>query len=135
VSVERTRAHTTIELDMPASPELMTVVRFTAATLASLSSFSIEEIDDIRLAVEELCLSLTGGRAGVPMHLVFVRDEDLLEVSCIVALASTWRAPEGDPQEEWSRRILEALVDEHGQEVVDDGCRAWIRKRRSRSSL
>jgi hypothetical protein len=50
--------------------------------------------------------------------------------------ADTSVTADGDDFEnEWSLRILDALVDEHGRDSSGNGYRAWLRKRRARSNV
>jgi serine/threonine-protein kinase RsbW len=124
-----------IDLTLPVKPELMVLVRFAAATLAAQAEFSVEEIDDLRLAADEICLSVTGGTGTGPMRLQLSREDDLIEISCTVDV-DVLPSPDGDdPEGQWSLRILDALVDEHGREVSPRQCRAWLRKRRARSTV
>jgi serine/threonine-protein kinase RsbW len=123
-----------IGLRLPARPELMALVRFAAATLAAQAEFSIDEIDDLKLATDEMCMSLMGGGAGAPpLALEFSLEGDSgdeITISCRIALSAIPAVDEDDPRGEWSLQILDALVDDHGREVVGDECRAWLRKRR-----
>jgi serine/threonine-protein kinase RsbW len=123
-----------IELTLPVRPEFLVLVRFTAATLATRAEFSLEEIDDLRLAADEICLSLTGGTGDGSMQLRFTREGDAIEISCIVDIQAVAEPAPDDPKGEWSLRILDALVDAHGREAIGDTCRAWLRKRRTRSA-
>ena len=49
---------------VPARAELMRLARVTAAGLASRMEFNYDEIEDIRLAIDESCFGLTGAGAG-----------------------------------------------------------------------
>lgn len=116
-------------------PELMSLVRFAAATLAADAQFSLEEIEDLRLAVDEICLSLTGGGGNAPMCLRLSSSGDMIEIFCTVAADVLPRGYGDDPEGEWSIRILDALVDEHGREAYQGECRAWLSKQRARSAV
>jgi hypothetical protein len=109
-------------------PELLGLVRFTAATLAARARFSLEEIDDLRLAADEMCLSLAGSDGPGSMELRFTAGEDSLEISCAVETDAAAELASGGPKGEWSVQILDALVDAHGREAIDGRCRAWLRK-------
>jgi serine/threonine-protein kinase RsbW len=124
-----------IDLTVPTLAELMALVRFTAATLASRAQFSMEEIDDLRLAADELCLSVTGRSRTGPMQLHFTREHDTIEISCTVDAPVVATTDEDDAEHEWSLRILDALVAEHGQESAGGQTRAWLRKRRTRTEV
>ena len=54
-------------------PEFLRLARVTAAGLAGRLGFSFDEVEDLRLAIDELCFGLTGpigssrhGRAALP---------------------------------------------------------------------
>ena len=55
-----------VRLEVPASPEFLRVARMMAAGVASRLGFTLEEVDDLRIAIDELCFSLvgSGGRDG-----------------------------------------------------------------------
>jgi serine/threonine-protein kinase RsbW len=124
-----------VELTIPVQADLVVLARLTAATVASRADFDVEEIEDLRLAVNELCLSLVNGGGSGRLHLVFSRDEDLIEVSCSYYAGSPGvPTPSDGSSEGLSSRILDALVDEHGQADEDGQARAWLRKRRVRQT-
>ncbi len=62
-----------VRLTVPAMPEFLRLTRVTAAGLASRLGFSFDEVEDLRLAIDELCYGLTGstGRPGT-MHVRYV---------------------------------------------------------------
>lgn len=119
-----------IELSLPIRPEFLVLVRFTAATLAARAKFSVEEIDDLRLAADEICLSLTGGSGPGTMQLRFTCEDEAIEIAVVVDMDAVSEPAADDPKGEWSLRILDVLVDSHGREEIDGKCRAWLRKRR-----
>jgi hypothetical protein len=100
-----------VRLTVPARPEFLRLARVTAAGLAGRLGFSYDEIEDLRLAIDELCFGLTGptGRHGT-VELRYVLEESSLSVEGnghfledITPIALT----------DLSRIILGALVDEH----------------------
>lgn len=123
-----------VELVIPVDADLVVLARMTAATVASRANFDVEEIEDLRLAVDELCISLVQGGTDGRLEVRFTRNDDEVEVECVYhpipSSQSGWNLEEA--LEGLSARILDALVDEHG---VDDGGehrRAWLRKQRAR---
>src|SRR5687768_10576509 len=72
----------TIKLSIPASPAYLQVVRLIAAGLATRLRFTIDEIEDLKIAVDELSAYLTGaqGRDGA-LDISFVVHENKLEIS------------------------------------------------------
>ena len=101
-----------IRLRMPAAPQLLRVARLTAAGLAGRLGFSFDEIEDVKIAVDELCFALVGskGRDGTLM-LTYVLHDQALEIRGEGAFAGTDDAPPAPT--EWSAQILAAVVDEH----------------------
>ncbi len=54
-----------VELSIPVQSDLIVLARLTAATVASRAGFDVEEVDDLRLAVDELCVLVAdAGSAG-----------------------------------------------------------------------
>jgi hypothetical protein len=73
--------HDEVRLAVPATPEFLRLARVTAAGLASRLGFTYDDIDDLRLAIDELCFGLTGaeGRLGT-LHLLLRILNNGLEV-------------------------------------------------------
>ena len=106
----------------------------TAATVASRANFDVEEIEDLRLAVDELCISLVQESTDGQLELRFTRNDDEVEVVCtyrpVPASQNDWNLEEA--LQGLSARILDALVDEHGVEDGSEHRQAWLRKQRAR---
>lgn len=118
-----------VELDIPASPELLRVARLTAASLAGRLQFSYEEIEDVKIAVDELCFALVGTK-GRPGRLTL--RYQLEDTSLTIVGRGTFDEPVADPvPSDLSRQILSAVVD--GYELGREGDALHFRlvKRRS----
>ena len=100
-----------MRLVVPALPEFLRLARVTAAGLAGRLGFNYDEVEDLRLAIDELCFGLTGptGRRGT-VELRYVLSDDGLIVEGQGHFVDDI-APVG--LTELSRVILSALVDEH----------------------
>jgi hypothetical protein len=100
-----------VKLVVPALPEFLRLARVTAAGLAGRLGFNYDEVEDLRLAIDELCFGLTGptGRAGT-VELTYVLADDGLVVEGQGHFVDDI-APVG--LTELSEVILSALVDEH----------------------
>lgn len=112
-----------VHLALPATPEFVRLARVTATGLASRAGFSIDEVEDLRLAIDELCFTLIGakGREGL-LQLRYRLDGTALEVH-----GSLDHDDVDVPHlSDWSDQILDALVDEHevGRSVGSDGSAA-----------
>ena len=104
------------------------MARVTAAGLAGRLGFSYDEIEDLRLAIDELCFGLTGptGRHGT-VELVYLIQPGRLEV---VGVGSFLEDIIPIGLTDLSRVILSALVDEHDLTSGPEGPRFRLVKRR-----
>ena len=119
-----------VRLVVPAGPEFVRLARVTATSLASRLGFSYDEIEDLRLAVDELCHAVIGpsGRAGT-VSLLYITESDGLSVE-----GTGHFDPVGPPValSETTRQILSALTDDHNLRDEDDGTpTVWFRKLRA----
>ena len=127
-----------VELAFQGSVGVVVLARFTAATVAVQAGFSVEEIDDLRLAVDELCVSFGPIEEHARVHLEFDRRDDTVHIVCrFEGRATPSKAGQagggdldGDEFGDLSQQILNALVDEHGRDVQDGRPCAWLRKKR-----
>lgn len=128
----RTAAADVVELRFPARADNIVLARLTAAAVAARAGFGVEDIEDLRLAVEELCLCLVPADGAGQLSLTFTRGDDLIEISAATDGSGTGhRLPEVDRNADLSARILDALVDEHGETGDGGRSRLWLRKRRN----
>jgi anti-sigma regulatory factor (Ser/Thr protein kinase) len=115
-----------VRLQVPASPEFLRLARVTAAGLAGRLGFNYDEVEDLRLAIDELCFGLTGPspRPGT-VELRYVLDGDTLVVE-----GRGHFADDAAPAQltELSQVILSALVDEHRLGAGPDGPTFWMVK-------
>jgi serine/threonine-protein kinase RsbW len=130
-----------IELTIPATPDRLVLARLVTGAVASRIGFDVEEIDDLKLAVDELCLSSVGGASKGTLHLRFAAGTEDIQISCTFepSLATLTEAEahgydsEGRTElpadADLSERILEALVDDYGRNGDGAGATAWLTKR------
>jgi anti-sigma regulatory factor (Ser/Thr protein kinase) len=109
---------TVVRLAIPAAPEFLRLARLAAADVASRAGFSFEDIEDLRIGVDELChLLMAPGTQDEHLHLTFTLQPDTVTVEGEGPARNS-----GDPvveQSELSQTIVTAVVDEH--EVSRDG--------------
>jgi serine/threonine-protein kinase RsbW len=124
-----------VELRFPARGDLIVLARLVTSAVSARAGFDIEELEDLRLAVGELCLLTLQGsdaRSG-DLCLELTVLGDALAVVCTLeraAAADEGPGAEGVENSRLSEQILDALVDEHGRESQDGSVRAWLQKRR-----
>jgi serine/threonine-protein kinase RsbW len=99
----------TIEVILPARVEWAATLRVLVASLGADADFSVDEIDDLRLAVSEVFTTLSDTAVGGTCSTAFVLDGHSISVSMRLG---------GDGADEvaldsLAEAILSAVVDEH----------------------
>ena len=99
-------------------PEFIRLARLAAAALASRKGFTYDEVEDLRIAIDELCFTLvgTGGREGVLVLQYSMVPEGLAVEGVGRFSDDVGRTVSLSPL---SDQILSAVVDEH--DVSPDG--------------
>lgn len=130
---------------MPARADLLYLVRFHVGAAAAYADMTLEAVEDLQLAVDELCLSLLKGRLE-PADRLSVRIDwtpKMVEVVCTVTDEDDLQRPSvlingSVPHRsltstalpaDLSDKVLDALVDEHGTFSRSGRDGAWLRKR------
>ena len=108
----------TVSIRIPALPAYIQVVRLVAAGLASRLKFTLDEIEDLKIAVDELASYVIGsqGRDGT-LEIRFSILEDALEIHGEGHLS-------GDPKvrtelTQFSRVILDSVADSASLQQLD----------------
>jgi hypothetical protein len=108
-----------LELRIPPDPALIRVVRLATSGLASMLSFDLDGIEDLKIAVDEACSALIEVSDGSPIHLRLGR----MSPWGLWVEGTTSTSTEGRTDAEriaLSERILDVIVDRH-EFVVADG--------------
>ncbi len=100
-----------ISITFPGTPAFLRLARLTSADAGSRAGFDYEDIDDLRIAVSELC-GLISGALGGDITLGFQIEEGLIEVE-------GHASPGALVENEFSRMIVDAVVDD--LELQSDG--------------
>lgn len=115
-----------INVTVPADSAHLHLLRLNAAGVAGTLDFSIEEIEDLKLAVEELCAWLIEQAAHSPLRVELLANEDGLRIE-------GWRdGIDGghDDLDEFRASIVGAVVDRY--EVTREGSRLGFRLQKIR---
>ena len=103
---------------MPARPDLLRVARLTAAGLANRVGFNVDEVEDVKIALDELCFGVLGDGDGVgTLDLRFVLEPGALVIEG--AGPADGAQDRDEDTTEFAALLLAALVDEH--EISRDG--------------
>jgi len=119
-------AMSTMHIEIPASGAYLSVVRAAATGLAAQLQFTYEEIDDLRIAVDEACAQLLARRGSAETLRI---DYHLKSAELLVEVSV--RAPDrGEPLERdtFAWQILTALTDEVTERAEPDGLHLSFRK-------
>jgi hypothetical protein len=113
-----------VTLVVPANPAYLRLARLAAADAGSRAGFNYEEIDDLRIGVNELCHVLIGSGADGTVAMDFHAESDAVIVEGFAG------APGETVDNEFARTILSRVADEHAVTDGDDGRRFRLVKRR-----
>lgn len=121
----------TVLLTLPANSVYLSVLRTATAGLAARLHFTLDEIEDLRIAVDEACAMLLDGEElpDAELHCRFTLTTD--EIAVTVTLPGVRRSL--PPQNTFAWQVLTALTGEVAAEVSDDQLTIGLVKRRSRN--
>jgi serine/threonine-protein kinase RsbW len=105
-----------VELSLPPDSRYMRLARLMASGVATTSGLPLEEVEDFRIAVDELCATLIELGDGEVVRLTFELGQVL------VVVGTTRAAPDESIDKErltLSRQILDVVTD--GHELTRDG--------------
>ena len=113
-----------IQLAIPGSPEFLRLARLAAADAGSRIGLTFEDLEDLRIAVDELGYAITGGRPDCTLNLVFTLQGSTIEVEGTCADEGGSFAPT-----DLARTIVAAVVDEYELEAANGQRRFRLSKR------
>ena len=107
-----------VTIKIPASPAYIGVIRLVAAGLATRLRFTIDEIEDLKIAVDELSAYLTGsqGRDG-DLMITFSSTDQKIEIRGEGQLSPGQKVR--TELTDFSRMILDTVVDSASLEQLD----------------
>lgn len=129
-----------VELEVPADPAYLAVLRTATAGLAARMDLTLDEIEDLRIAVDEACALLlgvggdatydrgagAGPQTRAPLRAAFDLGDDVLQVR-VTGPATT--LPE---RSSFAWAVLEALVGQIDTESGEGSSTITLRHRRVR---
>jgi anti-sigma regulatory factor (Ser/Thr protein kinase) len=126
-------SHHPVHLTLPAEPGSVRLARLVAAGVAADAGLSIDDAEDLRIAVSELVALLVEGSddPSRPAHIAYERAPGVVEVTGEVELSVTAPGDPVAPTDDLALEILRVVVDEHVFEV-DGGKRRFHLVKRAR---
>jgi serine/threonine-protein kinase RsbW len=107
-----------VSVRLPAEAAYLAVLRTTTASLAARLDFTLDEIEDLRIAVDEAsCLLIANAKPGAELTSVFEMSEDAIKVAVSTSTAEG-RAPSRDS---FAWTVLSALAGEVDAWTDPDG--------------
>lgn len=117
-----------VQLRVPATGAYLSVLRTAAAGLAARLEFTVDDIEDLRIAVDEACaMVLPLAADGSQLDARFVLRPHDLEV--VVSVPSAVTEPPRQNTFAWT--VLRALTDEIDVTAADGQLTLTLRKRRA----
>lgn len=105
-----------VELRLPATRDMMLVVRLTTAGILARSGLTVEAVEDAKMAVEEACGSLIRASRCATLYLCFEREPRGIS---LIAQAESGSGSQCDPvqcldedEAEMLQAVLLSLMDE-----------------------
>jgi anti-sigma regulatory factor (Ser/Thr protein kinase) len=123
---------TVVRLEIPTQTRIVRAARLVASGLASTAGFDVDDVDDMRIAVDELCAVMFELGSGGVVSITFATRPGEIEVHG----QTTASGDEVDPTRiGLSLQILHAACDEFSWTVADGVARVRIEKRLRRQDL
>ncbi|MFT4010824.1 MAG: anti-sigma factor [Nocardioidaceae bacterium] len=106
-----------VELKLPADGGFVAVLRTATAGLAARLDFDLDEVEDLRIAVDEACaLLLAQARAGSALECRFWLGDNSLSVD----VAAECNHPTPPSRDSFSWNVLSALVSSASVSIDDE---------------
>lgn len=113
-------SHGPVDIRVPPDPAFSRVLRLAASGIASLTSFTVDEIEDIKVAVSEVLLALIEHGAGDVIEIRMTSDEDSFVIDAITAVEGF---DTEHPDLQMCRTVLSGVCSTHRVEVTDEQAR------------
>ena len=107
---------------LPPTPGLSRVLRLAASGIAAMAGFTVDETEDIKIAVSEVLLALIEHGGGEPIDVEFSVEDRLFMVRGQTALTGF---DVDHPDLVLCRTVLAGVCVQHGIEFVDDHAQIW----------
>lgn len=107
---------------LPPDPSLSRVLRLAAGGIAAMGAFSVDETEDIKIAVSEVLLALIEHGSGRPIDIEFTSDHEGFTVRGITDVDDFDTA---HPDLVLCRTVLAGVCSRHGIELVDHQALIW----------
>jgi serine/threonine-protein kinase RsbW len=100
-----------VVLELPAKSEFVSTVRLTASSVASRAGFNVDEIEDIKVSISEICNLILTKQGDVNRYRI---DFEIIEQQLIITFTGVntpLTCAESCLKEEYGLYIITALMD------------------------
>ena len=111
-----------VAIRLPPEPALSRVLRLAASGIAAMGGFTIDETEDIKIAVSEVLLALIEHGGGAPIEVQFSVEDGSFTVRGNTAVAEF---DLDHPDLVLCRTVLAGVCHRHGIELVDGSVQIW----------
>ncbi|MEO7369708.1 MAG: ATP-binding protein [Ilumatobacteraceae bacterium] len=111
-----------VSLRLPPDPSLSRVLRLAASGIAAMAGFTIDQIDDIKIAVSEVLLALIEHGGGKEIEVEFAIETGAFMVRGHTAVTSF---DAEHPDLALCRTVLASVCSSHGIELLGDRAHIW----------
>jgi hypothetical protein len=114
--------HGPVDIRLPPDPTLSRVLRLAASGMASLAGFTVDEIEDIKVAVSEVLLALIEHGEGASIDMRFMIDGRCFDVHGRTVVDAF---DDQHPDLVLCRTVLAGVCATHGIDLVDGSAQIW----------
>jgi hypothetical protein len=111
-----------VVIRLPPDPALSRVLRLAASGIAAIAGFTVDEIDDIKIAVSEVLLALIEHGDGQQIEVQYTVEHNSFTVRGRTAIHDF---DTEHPDLLLCRTVLAGVCTSHGIELVDDHAQIW----------
>lgn len=112
-----------IKLGVPADRNMLLIIRMTTAGVVSRAGFTLDEADDVKMAVDEACNLLLLQKPGAEkINVLYEYNNECVKICvCGEVVGEGCEAAANSSMQEVIRCILESMVDEAELKFRPDG--------------
>ncbi len=118
-----------IDLRLPSDRDMLLIIRMTTAGVMSRAGLTLDESDDVKMAVDEACMLLmmqhAANAVALNLSYSYSGQEVIIQISCETRECTSGQSVDQTTMEV-VRCILEAMVDEAIIVPCDDGAVASV---------
>lgn len=101
-----------INLDIPAKPDYISLIRLTSSGIAHNMGFNVDEIEDIKVCIGEACVNVINFNDVDEISIVYIVEKNKLTVKVDDMLKNIEEKADNYQEAELGLLIIESLMDQ-----------------------